>query len=85
MSVKVIWYKEAINFLRKLEKSQSSRIVNKIDDEIRINPKRYVLALINKKESKIRIGDYRIFVSFYEKEKELIIHSIRHRKNAYKN
>jgi mRNA-degrading endonuclease RelE of RelBE toxin-antitoxin system len=85
MNVEVIWYKEAINFLRTLDKNNSSRIVNKMDNEIKINPKRYVLPLMNKKESKIRIGNYRLFVNYLKAENKLIILSIRHRKNAYKD
>jgi len=34
---------------------------------------------------KIRIGDYRLFVDYYKDKDEMIIRSIRHRKNAYKN
>ena len=83
MEIKIHWDPEAIDNLRKLEKNISFRIVKKID-AIRISPERYVLSLVNMSVSKIRVGDYRIFVNYYRSKGELFIHSIKHRKNAYK-
>jgi len=82
MSV-IEWSKNAVNFLEKLDKEDSERIVKKIN-EIKENPIRFIRGLINKDFGKIRIGDYRLFVDFIIKEDKLIIRSIKHRKNAYK-
>ena len=79
MSVKIIWYKKSLNFLRKMNKLESERIVRKIK-AIKNNPERYIFFLVN--NNKIRIGDYRLFVDY--KNGELKIYSIKHRKNAYK-
>ena len=83
MSIKIIWYKDALDFLKKMDCPFSERIVKKFKD-IRLNPERYVFSLANMNVSKIRIGDYRIFVTYYKEKGELVIHSIKSRKNAYK-
>lgn len=82
MSV-IEWSRTALNSLEKLDKKDVERIVRKIN-EIKDSPLRFIKGLVNKDFSKIRIGDYRIFVDFVIEEDRLIIHSIKHRKNAYK-
>ena len=83
MSIKIIWYKDALDFLNKMDKHLSERIVKKFRD-IRLHSERYVLSLVNMSVSKIRIGDYRIFVTYCKDRGKLVIHSIKYRKNAYK-
>ena len=83
MTIKIKWHKDAIEQLKKLDSLTSNRIVKKIK-EIRLNPQRYVISLINMEISKIRIGNYRLFVDFFNENNTLIIHSIKHRKSAYK-
>lgn len=83
MGLKIIWDDEAKIFLKKSDKHISKRIAHKIDDII-LNPERYIFSLINIGISKIRVGDYRIFVNYYKEDNKLIVRSIRHRKNAYK-
>lgn len=79
----VEWTQNSLDFLDKLDKKDSERIVKKID-EIKESPIRFIKGLINKDFGKIRIGDYRLFVDFIIKDDRLIIRSIKHRKNAYK-
>jgi len=79
----VKWTKNSLDFLDKLDKKDSERIVRKIH-EIKESPIRFIRGLINKDFGKIRIGNYRLFVDFIIKGDELIIRSIKHRKNAYK-
>jgi len=81
MKIKVIWDKETIGFLRKLDKKIASRIVKKVG-EISFNYKRYVLSLVGKDYLKVRVGDYRLFVDIHEGV--MIIRTIKHRRNAYK-
>ena len=83
MSINIVWHNGALDFLRKLDNNFSDRIVKKVRD-IRLNPERYVLSLVDMGISKIRIGDYRLFVTYNKNAGALIIHSIKHRKNAYK-
>jgi len=63
MSVKIIWYKKSLDFLRKMNKLKSEKIVRKIKT-IKHNPERYIFFLVNKNNNKIRIGDYRLFVAY---------------------
>jgi mRNA interferase RelE/StbE len=83
MSLKIIWDDKVRKDNKKLDYDISERIVKKMKN-IRLNPERYMFTLINKSNLKIRVGDYRLFVDYYEKDNKLIIRSIRHRKNAYK-
>ena len=78
------WDPKAREFLRKLPKDVAKRIFKKVDNEVRDNVKRYLEGLVNINASKIRIGDFRLFVDYYENEDRLVIRTIRHRKNAYK-
>lgn len=84
MEVKVLLDLKARDFLKKIDADISKRIIKKLK-EIQRNPTRYMFTLVNRDNFKIRVGDYRLFVDYYEKEQKLIIRSIRHRKNAYKN
>jgi len=78
------WDPKAREFLRKLPKDISKRIFNKVDKDVRANVKRYLETLVGKDYFKIRIGDYRLFVDYYQKEDALVIRTGRHRKDAYK-
>lgn len=80
---KVMWFKKALDFLRKLDNVESKRIVKKIDS-IKEFPERYIFSLVQNENNKIRIGNYRLFVDYDAKQDKLSIYSIRHRKNAYK-
>ena len=79
----VKWEQKALDFLNKLDKESSKRIVEKIG-QISDNVKRHLKSLKNIEEDKIRIGDYRLFVKYKEKEDSLETYTIKHRKNAYK-
>ena len=82
--VSIVWDSKARDFLRKLPNKISNRIFKKVDIEIKNNVERYLQTLVNIKGYKIRVGNYRLFVDYYKKEDQLIIRSIRHRKDAYK-
>ncbi len=75
------WDKNNLKFLRKLDKPERVRILKKINLILQ-NPKHYLEPLVNIDSYKLRIGDYRLFVDFFKEE--LIVRSIKHRKNAYK-
>ena len=78
------WDPNARKFLRKLPKNVAKRIFNKVDKEIRDNIDRFLETLVGIKTSKIRIGDYRLFVDYDKNKDHLVIRSIRHRRDAYK-
>jgi len=81
MEIDVKWDVRAISQLKKLERRIASRIVGKIDS-IKLNPERYIFSLVSLNYSKIRVGDYRVFVKF--ENGVLKVRTIKHRKNAYK-
>ena len=81
MEIDVKWDAEAVNQLKKLERKVASRIVSKIDN-IKLNPERYIFSLVSFNYSKVRVGDYRIFVNFTNNV--LKVRTIKHRKKAYK-
>ena len=78
------WGKSALEFLDKLNKEDAKRVVKKVDS-IKENPLRFIKNLVGKDFGKIRIGDYRLFVDFILSEDKLIIRTIKHRRDAYKN
>ena len=80
----VIWKEPALKFLRKIDKKEASRIVRKVDEEIKNNPRHHIKSLVNADFNKIRIGNFRLFIDYKQKEDELIIYTIKFRKNAYK-
>lgn len=80
--IKITWDKNALIFLRKLERADAKRIIKKIN-LLGENTKHHLKPLVNIDAYKLRVGDYRVFVDV-DKE-EIIIRSIKHRKNAYKN
>lgn len=78
------WDPKARDFLRKLPKDIAKRLFEKVDKDIRYNVKHYLESLVGMDVKKIRIGDYRLFVDFYEDKDILVIRAIRHRREAYK-
>ena len=83
MNLKIVWEEKAKKDIKRLDSNISKRIVQKMK-EIRLNTDRYIFSLVDMEVSKIRIGDYRIFANYYKEENQLIVRSIKHRKDAYK-
>ncbi|PIN75361.1 hypothetical protein COV18_04190 [Candidatus Woesearchaeota archaeon CG10_big_fil_rev_8_21_14_0_10_37_12] len=82
---KIDWDPKTKEFLQKIEKEIARRIFRKVDVEIRANVIHYLEPLVGRSDKKIRIGDYRLFVTYESKTDNLIIHAIRHRRDAYNN
>ncbi len=80
---KIEWEQKAIDFLQGLDKVEAQRIVKKVK-QISVNVERHLRNLVNIDEKKIRVGDYRLFVEYFEEGDLLRIYTIKHRKNAYK-
>ncbi|MBT5021408.1 type II toxin-antitoxin system RelE/ParE family toxin [Candidatus Woesearchaeota archaeon] len=80
----IIFDRAAIEFLEKIEKKLAKRIWNKIMST-KENPHRFFDKLVERKDYKLRIGDYRVVADLNDKEKKIEITSIGHRKNIYKN
>lgn len=81
----IVWKKPAQRFLRKIEPKDSERIVKKVNYEIANNIRKYLEFLKGKNYYKIRVGNYRLFVDYFEKEGKLVINTINHRRNPIRN
>lgn len=81
---KINWKEPALKFLKSINKNDSSRIVKKIDLEVKENPRRYLKTLVGLDFYKIRVGNYRIFADYNKSLDELTILTIKHRRDAYK-
>jgi len=79
----IIFDKKAIEFLNKKEKKIKIRIFNKIITT-KEKPFRYFERLTNRKEYKLRVGNYRVIADIDKKLKIIKIRIIMHRKNIYK-
>ena len=82
MKYQILYEKEVLKELDKLESSVSRRIIKKID-EMSENPSSYDIKKLKISDDyRLRVGDYRIIFIF---DKNLIkILKIGHRKNIYK-
>ena len=80
----IIWDPRASDFLDKLPAKDREQVLKKLDKDVRINPLHFIEHLESKDEGKIRIGQYRLFVSYYRNTSQLIIRAMRLRSNAYK-
>lgn len=83
MSYTIRWDPIARKFLRKLPKEIASRIVRKVD-AVKENLEHHLESLVGRKDYKLRIGDYRLFVDLDRNTKEAFIRTMRHRRDAYK-
>lgn len=79
---KIIFDKQAINFLNKLEKDLKLRIWNKLE-ECKTDPFRFLKHLEEINGYKLRVGNYRIILDVDIITKTLKILRIGHRKNVY--
>lgn len=74
---------EPINFINKLSKDLKKRIFNKILST-KTNPFHFFDKLEDRKDFKLRVGDYRVIADINQSSKTIEITRIGHRKNIYK-
>ena len=82
MSYKIIWDKKASDFLKRLEKSDTQRILKKVSS-ITDDPAHYLEPLVGISSYKLRVGDYRLLVDIDKGRLLLTIIFIGHRKDIY--
>jgi mRNA interferase RelE/StbE len=86
LSYKVAWHEDALEDLKGLDKSRAREIVEKVDAYLSKDP----LALgkplrgIFKGMHRFRCGDYRIIYTLDRKDERLMVLTVGHRKDAYK-
>ena len=83
MTYTVKWHPRTQQFLRKCDAAISERIVKKVDI-IKDDPLIYVDYYSNLKMSKLRVGDWRVFMDIDLKNKIMEILLIEHRGQVYK-
>lgn len=86
MSYKVTWHEDALEDLKRLDRSRAREVVDKVNDHLSKDP----LALgkplsgIFKGLHRFRCRDYRIIYTIDRKEERLMVLTIGHRKDVYK-
>ena len=75
---------EALDFLEKSEKQLAKRIWDKIMSA-KENPHHFFERLAERKDYKLRIGDYRAIADIDDSRKKIEIILIGHRKNVYQH
>lgn len=82
MSYSVEWDPKVKKYLRKLPNDISARIVLKVK-EIKEDPFHYLEHFEGKDYYKLRVGDYRLLIDVYFKDKVLFVRVAGHRGNIY--
>ena len=83
MSYKLIFDEKAIDFLEKLPPLLKERIFRKLQTT-KENPFHFFEKLTGRSEFKLRVGDYRVIADISEKEIQILVLYVGHRKNIYK-
>ena len=78
----IIFDEEVIAELNKLPKELRERIFNKIIN-VKENPFHFFERLTERKEYKLRVGDYRIIAEIGQSVRKIFVVFIGHRKNVY--
>ena len=80
---RLVFDEKAMQFLEKLPNKIGKRIFRKIQDT-KINPHHYFVRLSNRKEYKLRVGDYRVIADIKDNKLIILIIHIGHRSKIYK-
>ncbi|MBW2975584.1 type II toxin-antitoxin system RelE/ParE family toxin [Candidatus Woesearchaeota archaeon] len=83
MSYTVTWSIRSKKRLNKLEQKIAISIIKKVE-EIKTNPLHFLDKLTKIKAFKLRVGDYRVIIDLNENEKSLVVLTLGHRKDVYK-
>ena len=83
MSYGVVWSKNSIEFLNKIEPLIAKRIIKYVG-EFSENPRTKEFKKLKGEQAfRLRVGDYRIIFDFNQEEKRISVLKIGHRKNIY--
>jgi mRNA interferase RelE/StbE len=84
MSYHLIFDDKALGSLEKLPQLIKKRIFRKLQST-KEDPFHFFIRLEGRPDYKLRIGDYRIIAEILEKEIQILVLYVGHRKNIYKN
>jgi len=80
----IIFSNKSKKQLEKLEKPLQKRIIDALE-RIRIRPGAHITKLVGEYGYKLRVGDYRIILDLNKTQLLILIITVGHRKNIYKN
>ncbi len=83
MAWDIEWSKEAMRSMGRLERKNTERIINKLES-IRSDPRKFLEKLTGYDYFKLRVGDYRVFVTLIYDKQIIFIETVDHRKRIYK-
>ncbi|MBI1973644.1 type II toxin-antitoxin system RelE/ParE family toxin [Candidatus Micrarchaeota archaeon] len=83
MTYSLIITPKAEKELAKLDKTIASNVRKKVYQLVE-NPHRFIEKVVGSNVYRARTGDYRIFLDVEKSKKDIIVHAVRHRSNAYK-
>jgi len=79
----LIYSKESIKQLSKLEKNMQSRIFSVLE-RCRIRPHKHVRKIVSSPYFRVRVGDYRVIVDIKNDQLIILVLEVGHRKKVYK-
>ena len=82
MSYSIVFAPKSRKDLKKLSADVRNRILKKLQ-EISFSPHLFVETLEEKEGWKLRVGDYRIILDLFDKEKVILVNRAGHRKDIY--
>jgi mRNA interferase RelE/StbE len=84
MRFQIIWSESAVNELKKLDRTLSKRIFNKVS-QLSENPYHFdVIKMVGDPYFRLRVGDYRVIFDIQNDLLRILIIKVGHRKNIYK-
>jgi mRNA interferase RelE/StbE len=84
MRFQIIWSESAVNELKKLDRTLSKRIFNKVS-QLSENPYHFdVIKMVGDPYFRLRVGDYRVIFDIQNDLLRILIIKVSHRKNIYK-
>lgn len=83
MSYGIIWDKNALDFLNKVDRLVAKRIIIYVKSFAENPRARQFKKLKGEKGFRLRVGDYRVIFDFDVKQKTIQVLDIGHRKNIY--
>jgi len=82
MKFEIIWSDSAFKELKKLDRTISKRIFEKVS-LLHYEPYRYVQKLAGLPFFKLRIGDYRVILEIKQEVLQILVIKVGHRRNVY--
>jgi len=78
----LIYSGAALKMLKELDVDAQDRILKSLE-RIRIKPVRYLKKLVSSPYYRLRVGDYQVIIRLKDKELQILVVRVGHRKNVY--